>query len=308
MSTCTAASLAWAEPLAGTAATARTWLLIEQPGPWGAKALLQSRLDPEVGATLSAAADGSAGVRVALIRRPGRTTGGRRAFLAHTAPGNAWIRVLADTDPARLTGLDFARLAEGHHDGIGEPHDGAPLVLVCTNGTRDRCCALLGRPLAAEVAGAGGADVWEITHLGGHRFSPTLLTLPHGYAYGRMTSVGVKNVVAALTRGRVALDGCRGRSTWDRPGQAAELAVRALIGEEGADALTEVTASRAQDAGGGDAGGEGAAWTATVSHADGRRWSVTLADEPAGAAAPASCGAAPAPAARLTTRAVERLP
>jgi hypothetical protein len=26
---------------------------------------------------------------------------------------------------------------------------------------------------------------WEVTHLGGNRFSPTLLVLPFGYAYGR---------------------------------------------------------------------------------------------------------------------------
>ncbi|OEV07469.1 sucrase ferredoxin, partial [Streptomyces nanshensis] len=56
MSTCATASRDLAEPLAGTAATARTWLLIEQPGPWGRKALTQSRLDPDLGQALDAAA------------------------------------------------------------------------------------------------------------------------------------------------------------------------------------------------------------------------------------------------------------
>ena len=59
---------------------------------------------------------------------------------------------------------------------------------MCTNGRRDRCCALLGRPLAAEIVAAGHSEVWEVTHLGGHRFSPTMLVLPHGYAYGRLTA------------------------------------------------------------------------------------------------------------------------
>ncbi|WP_049563845.1 sucrase ferredoxin [Streptomyces sp. SBT349] len=294
MSVCTIASLAGSEPLAGTAALAATWLLIEQPGPWGAKALVESRLDRAVGRALTAATD-STGVRAALIRRPGRAPAGRRVFVAHTAPGNAWIRTTADADPLALPALDFARLGAGHHDGLWEPHSGPPLTLVCTNGTRDRCCALLGRPLAAELTAAGGADVWEITHLGGHRFSPTLLTLPHGYAYGRMTPVAVKSVVTALAEGRVSTDGCRGRSTWDRPGQAAELAVRALTGESGADDLTAVTA------------GTTPAWTVTVAHRDGRRWRVAVTEETTGERAPASCDAAPGPVSRMNAASVERI-
>ncbi len=93
MSTCATASRDLFEPLAGTAATARTWLLLEQPGPWGAKALTSSHLDPALGRALEDAAEGT-GVRVALIRRPGRhadchTATRRRVFAAHVAPG-AW--------------------------------------------------------------------------------------------------------------------------------------------------------------------------------------------------------------------------
>ncbi len=72
MSTCATASRDLDEPLAGTAATARTWLLVEQPGPWGAKALTSSHLDPEVGSALERAAEGT-GVRVALIAAPDAT-------------------------------------------------------------------------------------------------------------------------------------------------------------------------------------------------------------------------------------------
>ncbi|WP_326596158.1 sucrase ferredoxin [Streptomyces sp. NBC_01803] len=305
MSECAIISRARAEPLAGTATTARTWLLIEQPGPWGGKALTESRLDPGLGRALEAAAEGAGtGVRVALIRRPRRdgerAATRRRVWLAHTSPGAPWIRTteLGDDRAARdLLGLDFPRLGAGHHDGLWEPHRGGPLTLVCTNGKRDRCCAVLGRPLAAEIAAAGGAEVWEITHIGGHRFSPTLLTLPHGYAYGRMTAIAVKGVLAALQDGRVVTEHCRGRSTWDRPGQAAELAVRELTGEEAADALTVETGPR-----------HGAAWSVTVVHRDGRRWRVGVAEEAADEPAPASCGAAFTPQPALVITSADPLP
>ncbi|MYZ17094.1 sucrase ferredoxin, partial [Streptomyces sp. SID337] len=213
MSTCATASRDLSEPLAGTAATARTWLLLEQPGPWGSKALTSSHLDPELGRALEKAAEGT-GVRIALIRRPGRhadchATARHQVYAGHTVPGRTWLRGAVLDDPRQLLDLDFAALGAGDHGGFGTPHTGDPLVLVCTNGKRDRCCALLGRPLAAALTDSGTEGAWEITHLGGHRFSPTLLVLPYGYAYGRMETPAVKEILDAARAGRVRAEGCR---------------------------------------------------------------------------------------------------
>lgn len=295
-SPCADLSRALAEPLAGTAATVRTWLLIEQPGPWGVSALTQSHLAPDLGRALEAAAAGT-GVRVALIRRPGRHADAgtravrRRVYAAHTLPGNAWLRTTVLTDPEALRDLNLAALGAGHHGGLWQQHAGAPLALVCTNGKRDRCCALLGRGLAAELAATGDAETWEITHIGGHRFAPTLLALPHGYVYGHTTALTIKSVLDALHDDRIVTDDCRGRSSWDRPSQAAELAVRALTGESGADTLTITSAERSTAA---------ASWAVTVAHTDGRRWRATVAEDTSGPTVPASCGVAPAPQPRMT--------
>ncbi|WP_340375468.1 sucrase ferredoxin [Streptomyces sp. SS7] len=290
MSTCATDSRTLGEPMPGTAATASTWLLLEQAGPWGAKALTSSHLDPVLGRALEAAAEDT-GVRIALIRRPGRHADPgmpppvRHVYAAHTAPGNVWLRAATTTDPARLLDVDFAALGRGDHRGFdtalrGGAHTGDPLALVCTNGKRDRCCALLGRPLAAELAASGVPGVWEVTHLGGHRFSPTVLVLPHGYVYGRAEAHTVKEALRGVREGRVVLDGCRGRSAWERPGQAAELAVRRATGEDRAEALDVVLTT-----------GEAPRWEVTVAHADGRHWRVVVAR---GASEPPradSCGA-----------------
>ncbi|WP_353945187.1 sucrase/ferredoxin-like family protein [Streptomyces sp. HUAS MG91] len=304
MSTCTTASRDLDEPLAGTAATARTWLLIEQPGPWGAKALTSSHLDPEVGRALEAAADGT-GVRVALVRRPGRHAdrhgqSRRQVYIAHTAPGDAWLRSATITSPDELLTLDFAALGAGIHGGFGTPHEGAPLALVCTNGKRDRCCAVLGRPLAAELALSGEEGVWEVTHLGGHRFSPTLLVLPYGYAYGRVTAAEVKEILEAVRAGRVVTEGCRGSSAWDRPGQAAELAVRRATREDAADALTVVRTQAVE--------GDSPCWEVALAHVDGRRWQVTVAQGTSAPPRPESCGAALGSPARMDVVTVREIP
>ncbi|MET7761250.1 sucrase ferredoxin [Streptomyces sp. NPDC005393] len=310
MSTCATASRDLSEPLAGTAATAPTWLLLEQPGPWGTQALTASHLDAAVGRALERAAKDT-GVRVALIRRPGRHadlhTGARhRVFVAHTRPGRSWIRTTALDDPGRLLALDFAALGAGDPGCLAlEPHNvpapweeytGDPLVLVCTNGKRDRCCALLGRPLAADLTASGVHGTWEVTHIGGHRFSPTLVVLPHGYAYGRATAQGVKDVLEALREGRIVTDGCRGRSAWERPGQAAELAVRELTGEDGADALTVVRTE-----------GAAPAWSVTVTHTDGRAWQVSVAQVASAPPRPESCGSALGSPARMDVVGVRAL-
>ncbi|KEF03006.1 MULTISPECIES: sucrase ferredoxin [Streptomyces] len=310
MSTCATASRDAAEPVAGTSATARTWLLVEQTGPWGTEALIESHLDPRIGRALEAAADGT-GVRVALIRRPGRHADchgstARRVFLAHTAPGRSWMRTATITDPGALLSLDFARLGAGEHDGLWAPYTGDPLVFVCTNGKRDRCCALLGRPLAAELT-VSGTEAWEITHIGGHRFSPTLFVLPYGYAYGRASAPLVKDAVESARSGRVLLDHCRGRSAWERPAQAADLAVRELIREDRADALDAVRTEAVSPPGAGEAPVT-PAWAVTVAHRDGRSWRVTVEQRTDGAPAPASCGLPLGRPARMAVLSVRALP
>jgi hypothetical protein len=288
MSTCTTASAELAEPLAATAATARVWLLVEQSGPWGAKALTASHLDPAIGRELEKLA-GEAGVRVGLIRRVGRHADcheprRRRVYAA----GASWVRTAVVEDPRELLGWDLRAL-----DRCGDPYEGPPLALVCTNGKRDRCCALSGRPLAVELAAggfgvaAGVGEVWETTHLGGHRFSPTMLVLPYGYAYGRVDPQRARQILEAAGDGRVVLEGCRGRSAYDRPGQAADLAVRALTGEDRADALT-VEGTR-------------------VTHTDGREWDVDVVASAAEPPRPESCGAAPGTPVRMEVTGVREV-
>ncbi|MGW0625332.1 sucrase ferredoxin [Streptomyces sp. NPDC002758] len=289
MSRCAPVSRSLDEPVSGTAATATTWLLLEQPGPWGAQALASSHLDRALGRALEAAAEGT-GVRIALIRRPGRhadpgTPLMRQVYAAHTVPGRVWLHSATTRDPRQLLDLDFAALGEGDHRTFdtalgGAAHTGSPLALVCTNGKRDRCCALLGRPLAAELAASGVRGVWEVTHLGGHRFAPTVLVLPYGYSYGRAEAHAVKEVLHGVQEGRVVVEGCRGSSAWEKPGQAAELAVRSAAGEYTAGALSVVKTD-----------GAAPRWTVTVAHTDGRRWRVIVAQ---GASLPPraeSCGA-----------------
>ncbi len=271
------------EPLAGTAATATAWLCLEQPGPWGREALLESHLDRELGAELQRRADGT-GVRILLIRRPGRHAdtrlpARRRVYLAATTPGASWLEQADIAAPEELLELDFAALGAGHSTAFGTPVDD-PLLLVCTNSKRDVCCALYGRPIATAL------NLWECTHTGGHRFAPTGVLLPTGHLYGRLDHDLAERIV---TKG-VTADRCRGRSCFSPRGQVAEVAVRDRIGET-RDVLSVVAESHD---------------SATVRHADGREWRVTLTERTV-PPRPSSCGRSPDIAIALVASAVDEL-
>jgi hypothetical protein len=288
---CSAVSEALGEPLAGTAATARSWLAIEQSGPWGRDALSASHFDADLARDLAARAAGS-GVRIVLIRRPGRHPDrhrpvARSVYLAHTVPGRSWLAHAVVADPKELLDLDFARAGSGVRGLLGA-EVAESVLLVCTNGRRDVCCAVRGRPIAEAVAAVHGGRVWECTHIGGHRFAPTAVLLPTGYSYGRLT---VASATRLLADGPVPPDftDCRGRSTWSAAGQVAELAVRDHSGVLEPHALT-VTSVEEPGTGG---------WAVLVSHVDGRKWRVAVAERGGAAARQASCGAAPTPSVAL---------
>ena len=65
-------------------------------------------------------------------------------------------------------------------EGPGEPL-GHPLLLVCTHGIRDRCCARYGQELCRNLHGlAPDGWVWQASHVGGDRFAGNLVVLPEG--------------------------------------------------------------------------------------------------------------------------------
>ncbi|HTJ69057.1 MAG TPA: sucrase ferredoxin [Actinospica sp.] len=278
---CSAASARLHEPLAGTAPLAGRWLAIEQPGPWGGRALTESHFPHELGLELNHKA-AAAGARIALIRRPGHHAehdprAPRRVFLADTRPGRTTLWSWQTSDPATLLDLNF--------DTPAKPlHMGGPLLLICTNAKRDACCALSGRALAGWLAEDEATDtdaIWESDHLGGHRFAPTAVVLPTGFVYGRLDGPTAREILHDAAAGRSGGPHCRGRSTWSRPAQAAELALRAELQEHAADAVV-VTA---EESIGDDH------YEVHLSTAD-QRFRALLAESPAAEPRPESCGKA----------------
>jgi len=217
------------EPLAGTATHARTWFILEYAATWSAKATEDNNLPAPVQARLDALLAEVPLSRLQFIRRA-RAADGLRLYLAQTAdtvqtlyrfdlPAHEALLDL-DLQPA-LAGLPAA-------DPFLSPER---LYLVCVNGRRDPCCAKYGSALRRALAAHAGDSVWQTTHVGGHRFAPTLLALPDGVIYGRLIPEEAAGFVAAGNHGLLTLEHMRGRSSYDSPVQAAEIMLRRRTGE-----------------------------------------------------------------------------
>ena len=116
--------------------------------------------------------------------------------------------------------------------------DPDPLLLVCANGRRDRCCGHSGGRLADTLwRGAHRDRVLTCTHLGGHRFAPTALLLPAGALHGRLDEESGTDLLAGAAQGRMRYDTLRGFSQLAPAAQVADVHARARHGYLGTTAL-----------------------------------------------------------------------
>jgi len=231
---CAPAALARAEPVYATASTVSRWLLVEQPTPWGPSSFPETSLGPDLTAAVQLQA-AALGARPLLVRRP---TGGpagnapaRRVWVVDSRPGAERVLTRLVTDDATLAALP---LRGGWEQAAG------PLFLVCAHGRHDTCCAVEGRPLARALSVVAPEETWKVSHIGGDRFAPNVLVLPHGLYYSRVPLTGVGALVAATRAGQVVPDWLRGRSTSSVPAQAAQHHARAALGLLGVGDLPAV--------------------------------------------------------------------
>lgn len=215
--TCSVAARRRADPLVGSAPPARGWLVFEHPGPWPRTATdVFGDLGPQMARRCLEHA-----VRPMLVRRPGRSTadGDSRSWwfvdsLARTSISGQWSTT---EDAGRaLDVVDRGRAAM-----IPQMVPAEPMVLVCTHAKHDVCCAVRGRPMAADLAARWPELVWECSHLGGDRFAGNVVMLPDSTFYGGLDTADVETLVADHLDGSTTLAHYRGSGAHSPPAQAA---------------------------------------------------------------------------------------
>jgi hypothetical protein len=270
------------ESLAGTAVEqVALWLLLEVDGRWPDR-IEDAELPTALRAWLAQIEAREPRTRRQFIRQPQRE--GSVRVMSMLADGERQIRAFECSSLEQVAALPIDAI-------LGSPEaatiDAAipppeSLFLVCTHGRRDRCCAKhgVGVYLAIEEQLERG-EVWQCSHLGGHRFAATAVHLPDGIHYGRLRVEQVSQLIEASQTGRIfSLDHYRGRTDFICPVQAAEVWLRDQHAELRIDALHLVEAAQ-----------EGEIWTATFALGDVQRHTVSVRRRQLKVMRAASCGA-----------------
>jgi hypothetical protein len=208
----------------GTAKSVDSWLLVEHRGRWEPDPA-DSLPSPARIATARLRSEFPK-LRLALIKQDPGSAQPLRVFFALSRDCGSELFSCSIDRHSDLAGIDFSQILETR------PIE-RPLLAVCTHGTHDRCCAKFGNAVYQALRAAGGADVWQISHLGGCRFAPNVVCLPEGLVYGRVVPTDCALLVEAARRRHVIPRLLRGRSCYPIPAQAAEGFIRSERNESG---------------------------------------------------------------------------
>lgn len=205
---CSLIARASGEDPIGTISSYRRYLAVEIPLPWASDIQASPRFPSALRKVLHCYAARGGDVRfqglapdpdysrpgftrVIVLRRPA-TAGAGFASAAYEAPVedlSSLVEQLLDApDDAYLNGR--FRIESPGRD-----------LLVCTHGAKDACCATFGIPsfrsLRYDLAprAAEPPRVWRTSHLGGHRFAPTLIDFPDGRAWAHLDDAALDQIV-----------------------------------------------------------------------------------------------------------------
>ncbi len=191
------------EPLSGTASQAKHLIFITWPKRlWKYEALDSGGGFPAgLKRWMKALSVANGKIVLRLISRPGMEAGN---CSLHVYPDR---QIYEEVAPERIQSV-----LEDHFAGKGQQHAPRaleiPEVMVCTHGRHDKCCAKFGQALHSqlqrEITARGlSLNLWQSSHLGGHRFAPTLVHLPSGEAHGHVTAEQVPALLDAWAQQRV---------------------------------------------------------------------------------------------------------
>ncbi|WP_111412357.1 sucrase ferredoxin [Billgrantia lactosivorans] len=227
---CARESVALGDPLAGSAAHAEHNLLLSWPrAKWQRSLRRASDMPDAVMSQLEAIAE--AGRRVNLIHRRDQSDACHRLYLM---PENRGFEVSHEELGAFLAALrERAPLARWET----APPSGS-LLLCCTHGKKDKCCAKFGYAAYKALSTAVTErdlpfEVWESTHLGGCRLAASAMVFPALRKYGRIGEADVLPLLESEMAGRPYLPCYRGDSRLSPVQQCAQVAALEWLAARG---------------------------------------------------------------------------
>lgn len=212
------------EQSAGSATAADHFLLIELPLPWPAK--IESH--PIVAALPEPPVDEK--LRVLAIRGAGDEQRSSHQVISYRhTPGTPFTGFVGGQVSVGSADLaDTLKAIVGGNTEHLQPLTDTTDVLLCTHGSRDRCCGQFGTLLFAEMAleERPNTRFWRTSHTGGHRFAPTGITFPDGLTWSFLDAPTLGSILDRSVEPSALVEHFRGcAGVGPRPAQIADAAL-----------------------------------------------------------------------------------
>lgn len=185
----------------GSAVEIDRLVTVEVPLPWPADIgdlPWIAELDPPDGTRMQA-------IVPEVARADGRILVNRWDRRGATFVGTDWLLPAVDVPDA------LAAVVAGAEPSAVAGTEAPAELLICGHGARDRCCGNSGTRLAVEVRAAlVDVRVRRTSHLGGHRFAPTALSLPDGRMWAHLDAEVIVDIAERRLHPTEARDHYRG--------------------------------------------------------------------------------------------------
>ncbi|WP_225547363.1 sucrase ferredoxin [Chromobacterium violaceum] len=212
------------ESILGTATESSCYILIECAGPWPSKVadiLCKSTIPENLSRAIGAFIEWCPEVvHPLLIKQPGRL-GPPRIYIIRSTLGTGACLHYDDLKNDYFSTLQDAYL---HPEKIGD------IILVCTHGKVDKCCAKFGKIVYDQlrVKLESKFEIFQCSHIGGDRFAANVLWLPHGIYLGHV-HIGLLDTIDKLKTNSIPLQKLRGTASLPSAAQYLEGHLRAKL-------------------------------------------------------------------------------
>lgn len=225
----------------GSARQVPAFVLIEWPRPWGSSALNTESLPDEIQESYTRARRENefAGKCLLFDRDPEYSTDQFRVFYYHlpSPPHATYEKEEYILPKSKLSDLCSVLLEDSEERSdfseFLRPEANEREIFVCNHRERDPCCGKYGAEAYMNLRNEYASDdrrIWKISHIGGHRFAPNIIDLPHGRYWGRLQTEELDSFVHRNEDFETIADRYRGWCALSAPEQVAE---QAILVEEG---------------------------------------------------------------------------
>jgi len=221
---CSQLSIESSEQLFATSPVVHYWYLLEFNEQWEEDAFNNSRLSKDIKKKITELTSHKPYSRLQLIKKTKRDRNNLKLFIAITKENQKELYSIDIADYEEILNLNPYNLFDSANQQTQQ------IILVCTHNSYDKCCGKYGKEVYKYLSiKEKDFDIWQTTHLGGHRFAANILMLPEGLYFGRVNSESFIHIKNEYSNNKIYLDSLRGKCYYKKEIQASEYYLRSKL-------------------------------------------------------------------------------